>query len=366
MSIAPAQPIHESARPVRLIVSGLGNLGRRFLEILEHKAAYLRARYGLTIQVIGAADSRGTAIDLAGLNLADIVRLKEGGQSIADYGARGDITRDHITRGTAHPGMTPLELVEQLDADVLCEATPVSLEDGEPGLSCIRTAMRKGTHVVTPNKGPLVLAYSELTALARKQGVQLRFCGTVAGGLPAINLGQRDLAGATIYRLEALPNLTSSFILDQMTQGLTYAEALAAAQAQGCAEADPTLDVGGWDAAIKLVILANSVLGVPTTLDDVSVQGITEVTLADLEQAQQNGQVIKLVATAARRAEDSYALTVAPTSLPAEHPLARLSGQQMGIVYHTDIYGVISATILETEPIPSAATMLRDLLSIYT
>jgi homoserine dehydrogenase len=124
--------------------------------------------------------------------------------------------------------------------------------------------------------------------------------------------------------------------------------------------------VGGWDAAIKLVILANSVLGVPTTLDDVSVQGITEVTLADLEQAQQNGQVIKLLATAARRAEDSYALTVAPVPLPAEHPLARLSGQQMGIVYHTDIYGVISAAILETEPVPSAATMLRDLLSIYS
>jgi homoserine dehydrogenase len=262
--------------------------------------------------------------------------------------------------------MTTLELVEQLDADVLCEATPVSLEDGEPGLSCMRTAMHKGIHVVTPNKGPLVRAYPELTALACKQGVQLRFCGTVAGGLPAINLGQRDLAGATIYRLEALPNLTTSFILDQMTQGLTYAQALAAAQAQGCAEADPTLDVGGWDAAIKLVILANSVLGVPTTLDDVSVQGITEVTLADLEQAQQNGQVIKLLATAARRAEDSYALTVAPVPLPAEHPLARLSGQQMGIVYHTDIYGVISAAILETEPVPSAATMLRDLLSIYS
>jgi homoserine dehydrogenase len=370
MPTASAPPDQENSPPIRLIVSGLGNLGRRFLGILEHKAGPLRARYGLTFQVIGAADSRGAAIDLAGLDLADIVRIKESGQSVANYGARGD-----TTRGTAHPGMTPLQLVEQLDTDVLCEATPVNLENGEPGLSCMRTAIRKGMHVVTPNKGPLVLAYPELTSLAREQGVQLRFCGTVAGGLPAINLGQRDLAGATIYRLEALPNLTTSFILDQMTQGLTYAQALAAAQAQGCAEADPTLDVGGWDAAIKLVILANSVLGVPATLDDVSVQGITAVTLADLEQAQQNGQVIKLVATAARRpptespaptkSQASYALTVAPTPLPAEHPLARLSGQQMGIVYHTDIYGVISAAILETEPIPSAATMLRDLLSIY-
>ena len=173
------------------------------------------------------------------------------------------------------------------------------------------------------------------------------------------------MAGATIHLLEALPNLTTSYILDQMARGQGYAQALAAAQAQGCAEADPSLDVEGWDAANKLVILANSVLGMPATLDDVSVEGITGVTLEDLEQARAKGQAIKLLARAARQSDGRYTLTVAPTPLPAEHPLAQLGGQQMGIVYHTDIYGTISAAILETEPVPSAATMLRDLLSIY-
>jgi homoserine dehydrogenase len=239
----------------------------------------------------------------------------------------------------------------------------------------MRAAMRKGLHVVTANKGPLVLAYPELAALAREQGVCLRFCGTVAGGLPAINLGQRDLAGATIERLEAVPNLTTSFILanvfaQRMAQGLTYEQALAAVQAQGCAEADPSLDVEGWDAANKLVILANSVLDVPATLKNVCVQGITGVPLADLQDARSQGKVIKLVASAIRQAEGtehdprkrSYTFTVAPTLLPADHPLARLGGQQMGIVYQTDIYGTVSASILEKEPIPSAAAMLRDLL----
>jgi homoserine dehydrogenase len=204
-----------------------------------------------------------------------------------------------------------------------------------------------------------------LLSLAREGGVRLRFCGTVAGGLPAVNLGQRDMAGATIHRLEALPNLTTSFILDRMAHGSTYAQAVADAQAQGFAEADPSLDVEGWDAANKLVILANSVLGVPATLDDIQVEGITGITLADLEAAQGRGHTIKLLASAVRQEDGSYALTVAPTSLPADHPLARLGGQQMGIVYHTDIYGTISAAITETEPVPSAATMLRDLLSIY-
>jgi homoserine dehydrogenase len=336
---------------VRLIVSGLGNIGRRYLQVLIDKADLLRARYSLRFLVVGAADSRGAAHDPAGLDLAEIVRLKEAGGSVADYpGGRA--------------AMTPLALVEQLEADVLCESTPVNLQDGEPGLSCMRAAMRKGMHVVTPNKGPLVLAFPELNALAQTQGVQLRYCGTVAGGLPAINLGQRDLAGAIIHRLEALPNLTTSYILDQMMQGLTYAQALAAAQAQGCAEADPSLDVEGWDAANKLVILANSVLGVPATLDDVSVEGITGITLDDLRRARANDQVIKLLATAVLE-KGHYSLTVAPTPLPAGHPLAQLGGQQMGIVYHTDIYGTISASILETDPVPSAATMLRDLLGIY-
>ena len=338
---------------VRLIVSGLGNIGVRFIAILRAKERTLQTRYGLALRVVGAADSRGTVANPQGLELNTIIRLKEQGQSVADYPSLGQA------------GRTPLELVEQLDADVLCEATPVNLEHGEPGLSCIRAALRKPMHVVTANKGPLVLAYDELVAQASEQGVKLRFCGTVAGGLPAINLGQRDLAGATIERLEALPNLTTSFILDQMMQGQSYEQALSAAQAQGCAEADPTLDVDGWDAAVKLVILANSVLGIPVTLEDVSVQGITALTLADLEQAKTKGQVIKLVASAVRQ-DEGYALHVAPTPLPLTHPLAKLSGQQMGIVYHTDIYGVIEAAITETEPVPSAATLLRDILDILT
>ncbi len=340
-------------KQIRLVLIGLGNIGRRFLRVLDLKAEHLHTHYGLSFLVVGAADSRGAALDLAGLDPAQVADLKAAGRSVADLPAVGQA------------GMPALELVRQVEADVLCEASPVNLADGEPGLSCMRAAMRKGMHVVTPNKGPLVLAYRELTALAQAQGVRLRFCGTVAGGLPAINLGQRDMAGATIARLEALPNLTTSYILHQMAGGLSYGEALAAAQAQGCAEADPSLDVEGWDAANKLVILANSVLGMPATLDDVAVEGITGLTLADLEAAKAKGKTIKLVASAVRQEDGSYALSVGPVALPAEHPLARLGGQQMGIVYHTDIYGTISAAILEEDPTPSSATMLRDLLTIY-
>lgn len=345
-------------KTIRIVVIGLGNIGWRFLSHLEQKRALLRERYALSFCVVGAADSRGAAINVDGLDLTEVVRLKQNGQSVAGY------------PGCSRPGLSPLALLDAVQADALCEASPTNLTTGEPGLSSIRAALERGMHVVTANKGPLVLAYPELTALAQKNGVAFKFCATVCGGLPAINLGQRDLAGAIIFKLEALPNLTTSFILDRMAQGQSYAEALAAAQAQGCAEADPTLDVEGWDAANKLVILANSVLDFPCTLNNVQVKGITSVTRADLVQAKAENKTIKLVASAIRQADGSYTLTVAPTPLPAPphpatHPLAQLSGQQMGIVYHTDIYGVVSAAILEEEPIPSAMAMLRDLLSIY-
>jgi homoserine dehydrogenase len=221
-------------------------------------------------------------------------------------------------------------------------------------------------HVVTANKAPLVLAFPRLQALALDNEVQIRYDATVAGGLPAVNLGQRDLAVASIHRLEGILNLTTNYILTRMADdGLSYHEALAHAQAAGHAEADPSLDVDGWDAASKLVILAHSVLGYPAALDDVLVQGITDVTSETLQEAEAHGKRVKLLATADRE-DGGYSLSVRPTPLAADHPMARLGAKQMGIVYHTDICGILSAAIVEATPVPTAAAMLRDVVGIYT
>ncbi len=147
--------------------------------------------------------------------------------------------------------------------------------------------------------------------------------------------------------------------------GLSYDEALADAQAAGHAEADPTLDVEGWDAANKLVILAHSVLDYPATLDEVSVEGIRGVSAEMLDQAAAAGKRINLLATAERRG-DGYQLSVKPTWLAADHPLAQLGPKQMAIVYHSDISGSISAAIVEETPVPTASGMLRDVVDIYT
>jgi homoserine dehydrogenase len=317
-------------RQIRLLLVGAGNVGRRFLELLVLKSEWLRNARGLEF----------------------LVDLKIAGRGVAADPAWG------------RPGVPALEMACTAPADLLLEASPAHLADGQPGLGIIEAALSRGLHVVTANKPPLVLAFPRLLALARSQGVQLRFDATVAGGLPAVNLGERDLAGAHIHTLEGILNLTANYILARMAEGLPYGHALAEAQAAGHAEADPSLDVDGWDAAQKLVILSHSVLGHPAVLGDVEVEGIAGVTPDLLRQANAQGKRIRLLATA-EQGGASYRLRVAPAWLGAEHPLAQLGPEEMGIVFHTDVCGRLRASIVEESPTPTAFAMLRDVLCIY-
>jgi homoserine dehydrogenase len=342
-------------RTVRIVLVGLGNLGRRFCDLLVDKGPLVESRYGLKLTLVGAADSGGSAYAGGGLDPARIAAIKRGGGSVAELAEVG------------RPGQPALALVEAAEADLLCEASPVNLDrGGEPGLSHVRTALKRGLHVVTPNKGPLVLAYQELHDLAARQGVELRFDGTVAGGLPALNIGHRDLAGATVERIEAVPNLCTGYVMDLLAGGSSWEEAREQARAAGVLEGDGSFDLEGWDAAAKLVILVNHVMGIPARLEDVDRTGITGLSGVVIRTAQDEGRTYKLLATAERQPDGGVKLEVAPTPMPPGHFLAALDAKQMGVIYHTDIYGTVMAAIDEPTPVPSAATMLRDTLDIFS
>ncbi len=337
---------------IRMAVIGLGNVGRRFLELVQRKHALIRDRFDLELVVTAAGDSSGGAEYYRGLEIQTILDLKRSGKGIAAY----------LMHGRGEIGM--VETVRSAEADVLVENTLTNLTDGEPGLSTMREALERKMHIATANKGPLVLAYQELWQLATKQGVKILHSATVAGGLPVVNIGRRDLGACEITRFEGIVNGTTNHILDAMSHGVSYEAALKHAQDIGMAEADPTLDVDGWDAANKLVIIANAVLRRPTQLKDVRVEGIRGVTQTDLENARANGQVIKLVARAVKRGDD-YELTVQPERLDVSHPLASVSGGYMGVLYESDINGQIFARIHEENPYPTAAAVLRDVINLY-
>lgn len=338
---------------VRTVIIGLGNVGRRLLELVDKKRQPLRDRFDLEFVIAGAGDTTGGAEYFRGLDIGTILELKRSGKGITAYPSHG--------RGE----MTPVDVVRSSEASLLVELSPTNLKSGEPGLSVIREALGRKWNVVTANKGPLVLAYADLTERAKSQGVKLLHSATVTGGLPTLNLGQRDLAPSDIWKFEGVVNGTTNYILTKMSEGESFAAALHHAQVAGHAEADPSLDVDGWDAANKLVIVANAALHRPTRLEDVQVEGIREVTGEQLRAARAEGKVIKLIACAEREGND-YRLTVRPTALPADHFLAQLSADMMGVIYHTDINGTIYARIEEADPYPTAAAVLRDMVAVYT
>jgi homoserine dehydrogenase len=165
--------------------------------------------------------------------------------------------------------------------------------------------------------------------------------------------------------MEAVPNLTTGYVMDLLAEGATWDEARTKACDAGVLEGDGRWDLEGWDAAAKLVILANAVLGEHVRIADVPRASVLDVDVDELRAARERGKRCRLLAQAERRSDGSYALSVTPTALPADHPLGRLGSKQLGVVYVTDIYGTLTAIVDEPTPVPSAATMLRDLLDIF-
>ncbi|MDE3134632.1 MAG: homoserine dehydrogenase [Acidobacteriota bacterium] len=196
----------------------------------------------------------------------------------------------------------------------------------EPARSYVLEAMRAGRHVVTANKQLLSQYGEELFAAAGESGVQLRFEGAVAGVVPVIRVLQESLAGARIDRVHGIVNGTTNFILSEMARlGITFDAALAEAQRLGYAEADPTDDVGGADAAAKMAILARLAFGAPVHLDQVRYEGITQITPDDMEYARELGLGLKLIGTA-ERIGDALSVRVHPAFLYPGHPLASIGG----------------------------------------
>ena len=339
-------------RKTLLAITGMGNVGRRLLELIQRKREILSKRFDIELVISGICDSSGAVLDPHGIDIVQAINAKEQKKGVST-----------LRSGVA--GMKAAEFMQSVKANLLVELTPTNLKDGEPGLTAIRTAMEKQMHVVSANKGPLALAFSELADLAKSKNVKLLYSATVTGGMPTLNIGMRDLCIAAINRVEGVLNGTTNYILTEMAQGQSYNDALKQAQEIGMAETDPSLDVDGWDAACKLVIIANAVLHHPTTLKDVAIEGISGVTKAQIEKAASENQVIRLIAHA-EKSDNDYQLSVQPRLLSRSHRLATITGSMMGVIYNTDINGEMFFCIDESDPFPTAAAVLRDIVHIVT
>ena len=335
----------------RAIMMGFGNVGRAVSELVLQRGEAVAREHGVTVSFVLVADRSGAAMDPHGLDLQRLLDVKARSGGVAAY------------PGGGRPGLGGVAAIEAVAADLLLEASPTSVRSGEPGLSHIRAALNAGMHVVSANKGPLVVAYHELMDLARQRGVRFLNAATAGAPLPALEIARSVLHGAVVESIEAIPNGTTNYILSLMEEGRSLEDGIAAAQDAGIAETDPSLDVDGWDSAAKIIILATAAMGAKARLDDVSVEGIGGVTTTDLVELRRQGLALKLLASA-RRGPRGVELAVAPTPLPLDHPLARLRNTGMGILFHTDLLGDLFVSVENDSPYATAQSMLRDVVNL--
>lgn len=336
----------------RLAIIGFGNVGQGFTQILRDEGTELAQQHGARFQIVAVCDLlKGSVHDPAGLDPAVLL------DSIA-----ATSKLDRIS--APDRGWNAIETIERSQADAVIELSYTDLKTGEPAISHLRRALELGKHVVTTNKGPIALKYPELKAIAERNKAEIGAEGTVMSGTPSLRMAQELLAAARIRQIQGIVNGTTNYILTQMEAGATYADALKDAQAKGYAEADPTGDVEGFDAAGKVVIMANLLMGQSLTLADVDRKGITTLTPDDIAQAKAVGERWKLIGRV-EAIENKIAASVQPTRLPIHHPLASVSGATNAITFSTDLLGDVTLVGPGAGRIETGYAIISDLLAIH-
>ena len=325
-------------KTVRISIIGFGAVGQGVARSILSKREYLK-KQGIDLCVVGISDSKGSEINAGGIDIEKALLRKKQKGSVAVGNA--------------------LDIIGDVEHDIVVEATPTNINNGEPGLSNMRQALKSGKHIVTSNKGPLALHFNELKEAAQDNGLFFRYEATVGGAVPIFNLVHEALAGNTVVGIEGILNGTCNYILTRMSEErMPYDLVLKEAQELGIAETDPTYDVEGIDSAIKLVIIANSIFGLDSTYKDVDVTGITKITPEALELANRNNYVVKLVCEA-REGK----LTVAPRLVPKRHPLA-VGGTLNVASILTDLAGRITISGKGAGSVETASSILSDILYI--
>lgn len=338
----------------KIILCGLGNVGRSFLRLVAERAEEIKDKHGLNIEVSCVVDLGGAALAEKGpLPLTEFLDyLKDGG-------------KPELFQNFGRQGLSGVEAIKNNSFDILIETTPTNLKNGEPAYSFITSAIEKGMDIVSANKGPFVLFFDELNKMAKTHNSRLYISAATGAALPTLDVGKFSTAGAHITSIEGILNGTTNFILTKMyLEKCTYKEGLKEAQAMGIAETDPTLDVEGYDTRNKLVLISNTLLNTGFGIKDVPVKGITNVTHEDIENAAKAGRVLKLVASAEVK-DGTVTLEVSPREIDKNHPLASINYSEKGITYTTDTMGQITVLGGKSSPVGAAAALLKDVIHTH-
>jgi homoserine dehydrogenase len=330
-------------RTFHLCVVGFGNVGRTLVGLLQRKAGELRNRYGIEWRVTGIASRRlGWLAAPQGFSPEKLLA--------------GDFSEAQKTPDVR----TWLQLAR---ADVLFEASSLNAATGEPAIGHIRAGLEMGAHAISANKGPVVHACRELMELAAANGRSFLFESAVMDGVPIFSMFRRCLPAVELRGFRGVLNSTTNVILEGMEAGMSLDESIQEAQRLGVAESDPSDDIEGVDAAVKVVALANVLMNSELKVADVQREGIRGITAEKLREARADGEAWKLVCSASRDAGGRVVAAVAPQRLPLSDPLALVKGTSSVVSFETDIFPELILTEQNPGLEATAYGLLADFVS---
>jgi homoserine dehydrogenase len=327
---------------------GFGNVGRALARLLQEKTPDLRDRYGIEWRITGVATRRMGWI--ANPNRLDVSALLAGGTATES---------NVLSPNNVH------EWLEAAQADVLFEVSSLNPQTGQPAIDHLRAALEYGAHAITANKGPVVHAYRELYELAMSKGKRFLFESTAMGGAPIFSLFRECLPAAKVLRFRGIFNSTTSVIIEEMEAGRSFDEAVKKAQSMGIAETDPSNDVDGWDATVKVCAIATVLMGMPLKPEEVQREGIRGLSAEMVQEARRAGRPFKLVSQAEYR-DGRVIASVRPQQLASDDPLASARGASLMAHFEMDVLPGLSVKLDEmndTGPRSTAYGLLADFVN---
>jgi homoserine dehydrogenase len=313
-----------------LCLLGYGNVARALVSLLAEKSEGLRVEFGIDWRVTGVATRR--AGRLAAPEGFEVEELLSG-----EFGQRA-----------SRPPTNVEEWLAAARCDVLFETTALEPLTGEPAITHVRAALEHGAHVVTANKGPIVHAHRELSELARARGRRFMFESAVADCLPVFSLFRESLPVARLEGFEGVLNSTTTVVLDEIARGGAYEDGVRRAQELGVAEADPSHDVEGWDAAVKTCAVANVLMNTSLKLEDVSREGIRALSVEEVRDAHASDRPYRLLARAERDEAGRVRARVRPERIERAGPFSSVSGTTLAIHFRLDV--LPGLTLIEHAP----------------
>ncbi len=255
------------------------------------------------------------------------------------------------------------EWLAQAKPRALFEASSLNAETGEPAITYIRAALEAGAHAISANKGPVVYAHRELTALAQAHGVRFFHESAMMDGAPVFSLFREALPAIELRGFRGVLNSTTNVILGCMASGMSFDDAVREAQRLGVAESDPSDDIDGLDAAVKVIGLANVLMGGKLKLSDVTRQGIRDITAAQLREVHEKGEAWKLICRAKRGSDGRISASVGPERITSDDPLYAVRGTSLAIGFETDVFRELFISERDPGPEATAYGMLSDFIN---